>query len=228
MSPKVPRHIQERFDGGPTSAAWCTIGSIPAPPPEVHEGAGNGPLGPGSPRPLEVLRQVLAAPLRPLRVVFDALQRFDTRFLNENGAGSVRHARARRDAAVAEHGLDRVFDGDWCGSAGQLLLRWYEQSAHPGRLVALGAGRIVLAGPVQRVAAREPHQLQILTEFTPDEAVLEDPLLGAHRHDRLRLRFSDGSWLVLVTDGSPSDIHWHLWGKERPPADATGRRRRPG
>ncbi|MEV5275081.1 hypothetical protein [Streptomyces werraensis] len=37
----------------------------------------------------------------------------------------------RMAAAVEQHGVDNVFDGDWNGAAGQFLLRWYSHSDSP-------------------------------------------------------------------------------------------------
>ncbi|MGW0813284.1 hypothetical protein ACWD00_08545 [Streptomyces viridiviolaceus] len=54
---------------------------------------------------------------------------------------------------------------------------------------------------------------------------MEDPLLGIHPSDRLRVVFSDGSWLTVVTDEKPSDIHKYLM--RLPCLGSTGAQRSP-
>ncbi|MET7935963.1 hypothetical protein [Streptomyces sp. NPDC005322] len=116
----------------------------------------------------------------------------------------------RHKGLLREHGLDQTFDGDWHRGAGQLLLRWYSQSSHPSRLVLLDAGRIVLAAPPKRVTVGRDKKIQIVAEIPGDQAVIEDPLLGQVESDKLRVRFTDGSWLVLNVGERPNDIHRYL------------------
>jgi|UniRef100_A0AAU3I0M7 hypothetical protein len=132
-----------------------------------------------------------------------------------DAARSERQAAELRDRAVTEHGLDKTFDGDWNGAAGQLLLRWYGHSSHHQRLVALTEGRTVLAAPPKRVSIRRESLVQVVAEISAEDAVLEDPLLGEHASDRLRVRFADGSWLTLITEERRSELHMHVMRRPR-------------
>ncbi|MBZ4323699.1 hypothetical protein, partial [Streptomyces huiliensis] len=125
--------------------------------------------------------------------------------------------RWHRERAVAEHRLDEVFDGDWNAAAGRLLLRWYGLSPHPHRLVILArSGRVYLAAPLRRVATGRNRKARTLTVLDPSEAVLEDPAGPGLGSDKLRLRFHDGSWIVLTALVGESDLHAYLHGVGRP------------
>ncbi|WP_260474335.1 hypothetical protein [Streptomyces sp. WAC 04229] len=112
--------------------------------------------------------------------------------------------------AIAAQALDQPFDGDWTAAAGQFLLRWYGHSSHPKRLLVLTENRIVLAAPPSRVSIRQTERMVVVAEIPASEAQVEDPLIGAHPSDRLRIRFADGSWLTVITEEERSEIHKHL------------------
>lgn len=42
--------------------------------------------------------------------------------------------------------------------------------------------------------------MEIVAEIYAEHAVLEDPFLGEHQTDKLRIRFDDGSWLMLMAE----------------------------
>ncbi|MFJ6069871.1 hypothetical protein ACIQFU_03345 [Streptomyces sp. NPDC093065] len=123
-------------------------------------------------------------------------------------------ARARDDEerkeAVGAHALDKLFDGDWTAAAGQLLLRWYGHSSHPTRLLVLTPDGITLAAPPKRVSVRQTERMVVVARIPASQARVEDPLLGVHPSDRLRIVFSDGSWLTVITDEARSEVHKHL------------------
>ncbi|MFF5716961.1 hypothetical protein [Streptomyces buecherae] len=207
------QHLSGLIGGGLAAGDWCTIGSLPKPPPEVHAAAGNGPLRPAFVRPLGIAGYVLAAPVWLVVGVAGAVEAlFELVF----GVFTIRKNRRlnreaeQRKAEIAAHGLNEVFDGDWNAAAGQLLLRWYSQSSHPKRLVLIAPGRIVLAGPPKRVTLGALDESDVLYEIPGDQAVIEDPLNGRLDTNKFRIRFSDGSWIVLTVTGKPSDIHAQL------------------
>ncbi|MET9893347.1 hypothetical protein ABZZ47_24650 [Streptomyces sp. NPDC006465] len=165
---------------------------------------------------------VLAAPfmfigllLGVLATGAEALQGLLSTKEERDAARSERRAAELRDRAVIEHGLDKTFDGDWHGAAGQFLLRWYGHSSHHQRLVALTEGRTVLAAPPKRVSIRRESLVQVVAEIPSEDAILEDPLLGEHASDRLRLRFTDGSWLTLITEERRSELHMYVLRRPR-------------
>ncbi|WEV27264.1 hypothetical protein OYE22_20195 [Streptomyces sp. 71268] len=207
------QHLSGLIGGGLAAADWCEIGSLPKPPPDVHAAAGNGPLRPAFVRPLGIAGYVLAAPVWLVVAAWGAIEvLFELVF----GVFTIKKNRRlnreaeQRKAEIAAHGLNEVFDGDWNAAAGQLLLRWYSQSSHPKRLVLIAPGRIVLAGPPKRVTLGALDESDVLYEIPGDQAVIEDPLIGRLETDRFRIRFFDGSWIVLKVTGKPSDIHAQL------------------
>ncbi|MET7936457.1 hypothetical protein [Streptomyces sp. NPDC005322] len=193
----------------PEAADWCRIKKIPKPPKEVHAAAGGGRLKPGVIRPLALLGYIVGAPFLIViggawmileavpEIIFHYL--FYTKKKREQDRRNREDA-ARRKAAIAEHRLDRVFDGDWNAAAGQLLLRWYGHSSHPTRLLLQAPGRTVIAGPPGRVSTGAGKKIQILAEIPRDQAIVEDPLDGMWKTGKLRIRFRDGSWIVVETD----------------------------
>jgi hypothetical protein len=217
LSKSVQQRLLAQLGVEADSAAWCTIGKIPQPPEDVHREAGRGRLRPGLMRPLGMAGVVLAFPFMLLALVLGLL---DTVLGGVQCALSTEEERAkersdatavkRRDAAIVQHRLDHVFDGDWHGAAGQFLLRWYSHSSHHQRFVLLAQGRIVLAAPPRRVSIRREQRMRVVAEISAQEAVLEDPLLGKHESDKLRIRFTDGSWVSLTAEEAPSDIHEYL------------------
>ncbi|PKT73885.1 hypothetical protein CW362_05900 [Streptomyces populi] len=150
-----------------------------------------------------------------LATCVEALQAVLATKEERDASRSERRAAKIRDRAVTEHGLDKTFDGDWNSAAGQLLLRWYGHSSHHQRLVALTEGRIVLASPPKRVSIRRESLVQVVAEIPADSAVLEDPLRNEHASDRLRIRFTDGSWLTLITEERRSELHMHVMRRSR-------------
>ncbi|MGW7241681.1 hypothetical protein [Streptomyces sp. NPDC054804] len=140
------------------------------------------------------------------------------------GASASERARARAKAreakegkaAVRAHGLDQVFDGDWNKAAGQLLLRWYGHSSHHSRVLVLTHDRIVLAAPPKRVSVRQEERLRVVADIPATEAAVEDPLAGLHTSDLLRIRFSDGSWLTVVTEERRGEVHMHVMRRSGP------------
>ncbi|MFB6554469.1 hypothetical protein [Streptomyces sp. NPDC056405] len=112
--------------------------------------------------------------------------------------------------AIAAHALDQLFDGDWTAAAGQFLLRWYGHSSHPKRFLVLTENRIVLAAPPKRVSIRQTERMVVVAEIPTSQAQVECPLIGIHHSDRLRIRFTDGSWLTVITEEPRSEIHMHL------------------
>ncbi|MER0240750.1 hypothetical protein AAHZ94_01645 [Streptomyces sp. HSW2009] len=207
------QHLSGLIGGGLAAAEWCKLGSLPKPPPDVHAAAGNGPLRPAFVRPLGLAGYVLAAPVLLLGAVAGLVEALFEMvfgvFTIKKNRRTNREAEQRK-AEIAAHGLNEVFDGDWNAAAGQLLLRWYGQSSHPKRLVLIAPGRIVLAGPPKRVTLGALDESDILYTIPGDQAVIEDPLNGRLETDKFRIRFSDGSWIVLEVTDKPSGIHARL------------------
>ncbi|WP_202424735.1 hypothetical protein [Streptomyces sp. HUCO-GS316] len=116
----------------------------------------------------------------------------------------------RRDATIAEQGLDRIFDGNWYGNAGQFLLRWYSHSTHHQRLVLATQDEIVLAAPPQRVTVGREKHMKIVARLPTAEATLVDPYSGEFETRMVLLRFRDGSWLRVETEEPRSDLHLYL------------------
>jgi hypothetical protein len=160
---------------------------------------------------------VLVAPLMPFVMLLsllasgeEALKRMLSTKAERERAREQDLEAKRRGRALADQGLDKTFDGDWNGAAGQFLLRWYSHSSHHQRYVMLAEGRILLAAPPKRVTVRREDRMQIVAELPTGTAVLEDPSLGEYESNKLRIRFRDGSWLSLTTEEWRSDLHKHL------------------
>ncbi|WP_030145330.1 hypothetical protein [Streptomyces violaceorubidus] len=197
-------------------AAWCRISKIPEPPSEIRKAAGGAPVRPAFIRPLGMLGVALVAVLWPVGALFALLASLEdmAEWLLSSKVRSRARARAldeeERKKAITAHALDQFFDGDWTATAGQFLLRWYGHSSHPKRLLVLTPDRVVLAAPPKRVSVRQAERMVVVAELPASEARVEDPLLGVHRSDRLRIVFADGSWLTVITDEERSEIHKHL------------------
>jgi hypothetical protein len=160
---------------------------------------------------------VLAVPFMPLLMLLTLLSNMEEAFKRALATkGEKERLRAkdeddrRRDAIIAEQGLDRVFDGNWQGNAGQFLLRWYSHSTHHQRLVLATEDGIVLAAPPQRVTVGREKAMQIVARLPATEAILVDPFSGAYETRMLLLRFRDGSWLRVDTEELRSDLHTYL------------------
>ncbi|MGW1559441.1 hypothetical protein ACWCQ1_23390 [Streptomyces sp. NPDC002144] len=216
MSRSTDRTIRNRLGVTPDAGAWCTIGKIPEPPADVHRAAGAGPLRPAFLRPLGMLGAVLVAPFMPIAMLFsllasgeEALKRSLSTKEERDRARAADDAIRRRDEAITELELDKTCDGDWNGAAAQFLLRWYSHSSHHQRFVFLAEGRILMAAPPKRVSVRREERMRVVAEIPAGEAVLEDPL-PVYESNKLRIRFSDGSWLALTTEEWRSDLHKYL------------------
>lgn len=211
------RVIADRLGIQAEAAEWCTIDKIPQPPADVLRAAGTPPLRPARPRPLGMLGAVLAVPFMPLLMLLTLLS---------NAEEAVKRALStkeekerlrvkdgddrRRDALIAEQGLDRVFDGNWHGLAGQFLLRWYGHSTHHQRLVLATRDGIVLAAPPRRVTVGREKHMQIIARLSATEAALVDPFSGEFETRMVLIRFRDGSWLRVDTEEPRSDLHTYL------------------
>ncbi|WP_224348468.1 hypothetical protein [Streptomyces olivaceus] len=196
---------------------WCTIDKVPQPPTDVLEAAGNPRLRPGRLRPLGMVGAALAVLFTPLALLLTVLS---------NGEDALKRALAtkeekerlrakdeddrRRDAITAERGLDQVFDGNWQGSAGQFLLRWYSHSTHHQRLVVATEDGIVLAAPPQRVTTGREQRMEIVARLSDTKAILLDPFNGEFDTRMVLIRFRDGSWLRLDTEEPRSSLHTYL------------------
>lgn len=171
---------------------WCTIDKVPQPPTDVLEAAGSPRLRPGRLRPLGMVGAALATKEEKERL----------RAKDEDDR--------RRDAITAERGFDQVLDGNWHGSAGRFLLRWYSHSTHHQRLVVATEDGIVLAAPPQRVTTGREKRMQIATRLPTTEAMPADPFNGEFDTRMVLLRFRDGSWLRLDTEEPRSSLHTYL------------------
>ncbi|MEV0257657.1 hypothetical protein AB0H82_25790 [Streptomyces sp. NPDC050732] len=214
------RMITDRLGIRAEAAGWCTIGKIPDPPAEVLRAAGEPPLRPAAMPPLGMLGTALAVPLLPFVTLLSLLDRL-REVLFENNGDENRRARedeARLKILVDKQGLDRVFDGNWSGEAGQFLLRWYSHSSHHQRFVVATENEIVLAAPPRRVSVGREKHMEIVarlpagtdsTSGTDSTAQLVDPFHGEFRSQLLLLKFRDGSWIRLTTEEFRSELHMH-------------------
>ncbi|MFT2018076.1 hypothetical protein ACMA1D_19875 [Streptomyces sp. 796.1] len=206
-------HFTEKLEPHQVVGEWCKLGPIPQPPPEVRAVTGNGRLRPGRMPLGPVLLIALGAPLWVLVLCYvlieGALTLLVAAFRPFRNLRRVRsswqESKAARKAA-AQHDLDRVFDGDWSGEAGQFLLRYYTVSEHPQRLVALAPGVIGFLGTPERVMFGKGKEMQVLQVLTADQAVVEKPPAEVRPTGKFRIRFADGTWVVLQAV-TPSDIH---------------------
>ncbi|MFD5516097.1 hypothetical protein [Streptomyces sp. NPDC127066] len=221
MSRSSDRTARNRLGVVPDSGSWCAIGRIPQPPADVHQAAGAGPLRPAFLRPLGILGAVLVAPLMPIAMLFsllasgeEALKRLLSTKEERDRGRADDLATGRRDKAIVEQGLDDTFDGDWDKAAGQFLLRWYGHSSHHQRFVMLAEGRIVFAAPPKRVSVRREDRMRVVAEIPAGTAVIEDPL-PEYDNRKLRVHFTDGSWLMLTTEEQRSELHMYLMRRTR-------------
>jgi hypothetical protein len=216
LSRSTDRTTRNRLGVTPDAGAWCTIGKIPEPPADVHRAAGGGRLRPAFLRPLGMVGAVLVAPLMPIAMLFsllasgeEALKRLLSTKEERERARAEDVDAERRDKAIVEQRLDQTFDGDWNKAAGQFLLHWYSHSSHHQRFVLLTEGRIVLAAPPKRVSVRREDRMRVVAEIPVGEATIEDPL-PSYDNRKLRIRFTDGSWLILTTEEQRSELHMYL------------------
>jgi hypothetical protein len=196
---------------------WCTIGKIPQPPADVLQAAGNPRLRPARMPPLGMLGAALGGPFIPLIMFFELLAKAEEAVMRSLAPkGEKERLRAkredekrRRDTIVAQRSLDKVFDGNWRGDAGQFLLRWYTHSTHHQRLLLATPDGIVLAAPPQRVSTGREKHMQVVARLSADEATLVDPFSGEFETRMLLIRFRDGSWLRVDTEELRSELHMY-------------------
>ncbi|MFD3673070.1 hypothetical protein [Streptomyces sp. NPDC058672] len=199
------------------AGAWCVIDKIPKPPEGVLQAAGSPRLRPGWVRPLGLIGMTLGVLLLPLIGLLallssgeEAVQRWLASKEEKERLRTKKQDEKRRDAIIAERGLDRLFDGNWQDAAGQFLLRWYSHSTHHQRLVLATEEGIALAAPPRRVTVRREKRMEIVARLSTEEAVLVDPFNGEFETGMLLLRFRDGSWLRVEAEETPSDLHRYL------------------
>ncbi|MGW1800436.1 hypothetical protein ACWCQN_31955 [Streptomyces sp. NPDC001984] len=218
MTPRgKQRAIADRLGLHAEAAEWCTIGKIPQPPADVLQAADTPRLRPARLRPLGMLGAVLAVPFMPLLMLLSLLSDVEEAVMRALATKDEKERLRvkdeddrRRDATIAEQGLDRVFDGNWHGSAGQFLLRWYSHSTHHQRLVLATQDGIVLAAPPQRVTVGREKHMRIVARLPATEATLVDPFFGEFETRMVLIRFRDGSWLRVDTVEPRSDLHTYL------------------
>ncbi|MFI7350589.1 hypothetical protein ACIBSR_30610 [Streptomyces sp. NPDC049936] len=211
------RAAAERLGVHAEAGEWCTIDKIPQPPADVLQSAGRPLLRPGRLRPLGLVGAGFAALFTPLVIVLSLLSDAGEALMRALSPKSERERlRAkdaddrRRDALIAERGLDGVFDGNWDGDAGRYLLGWYGQSTHPERLVLAVDDGIVLAAPPRRVSVGKEKHMRVVARLSASEAVLVDPFNGEFDTRIVLIRFRDRSWLRLGTVEPRSALHRHL------------------
>lgn len=196
---------------------WCTIGKVPQPPADVLQAAGNPRLRPARMPPLGMLGAALGGPFIPVIVLFELLAKMEEAVMRsldpkdekERLRAKREDEKRRRDATIAQQGLDKIFDGDWHGDAGQFLLRWYTHSTHHQRLLLVTQEGIVLAAPPQRVSVGREKHMQVVARLSADEATLVDPFSGEFETRMLLIRFRDGSWLRVDTEELRSELHMY-------------------
>ncbi|MEV5757606.1 hypothetical protein AB0L61_12670 [Streptomyces tendae] len=211
------RVIANRLGVHAEACEWCTIDKVPQPPTDVLETAGNPRLRPGRLRPLGMVGAALAMVFTPLLMLLtllseaeEALKRALATKEEKERLRAKDEDDRRRDAITAERGFDQVFDGNWHGSAGRFLLRWYSHSTHHQRLVVVTDDGIVLAAPPQRVTTGREKRMEIVARLPTAEAVLVDPFNGEFDTRMVLIRFRDGSWLRLDTEEPRSSLHTYL------------------
>ncbi|NHI07938.1 hypothetical protein STPH2_3302 [Streptomyces sp. KO7888] len=211
------RVMADRLGVHAEACEWCTIDKVPQPPTDVLEAAGSPRLRPGRLRPLGMVGAALAVLFTPLVMLLtllsnaeEALKRALATKEEKERLRAKDEDDRRRDAITAERGFDQVFDGNWHGSAGRFLLRWYSHSTHHQRLVVATEDGIVLAAPPQRVTTGREKRMQIVTRLPTTEAMPADPFNGEFDTRMVLLRFRDGSWLRLDTEEPRSSLHTYL------------------
>ncbi|GGQ20443.1 hypothetical protein GCM10010266_49510 [Streptomyces griseomycini] len=212
------RAATERLGIHAEAGGWCTIDKIPHPPADVLQAADNPRLRPARMRPLGMLGAALGAPFILVITFFEFLAKaeeavmrsLDTRDEKERLRVKKEDEKRRRDAITAQQGIDKVFDGNWHGDAGQFLLRWYGHSTHHQRLLLATTEGIALAAPPRRVSAGREKHLQIVARLSAAEATLADPFSGEFKTRMLLIRFQDGSWLRVDTEEFRSDLHMYV------------------
>ncbi|MEU8827727.1 hypothetical protein [Streptomyces sp. NPDC048636] len=210
LRPYELQRIQRKLDSPASWGTWCRIGRIPRPPAEVHRAAGGGRLRPGWIRPHVLFGYLLVSPLVLLGLAIplvlaaigaavEAVHQAFSATEREKARRAKRGSEERAEGSAAQlsaHRLDETFDGDWNGRAGQLVLRWYGMSRYPRRLLLRTDSQLVIAGPRGRVSTGTLRKSRVLERIPLTEVAIETPL--PERAELNRLRFQDGSWLVVT------------------------------
>ncbi|WFB05723.1 hypothetical protein LRS74_00840 [Streptomyces sp. LX-29] len=196
---RVRGQAQALVGFGSNAIGWCELwGEIPRPPEEILAGRERRRLRRRFrpvPKVLFACGAVLLAPLL-LLAILDGIPASRKAWREDKWRAQ---ARKRREATIAELGLDRTFDGDWNGTAGQLLLNWYHQAPDPERLLALhpSSRRLsLLAAPSWFWFKGRARKLQIVADFPGGQAGCEVATVD-ETHPYFRIRFPDGSWLGM-------------------------------
>lgn len=199
------------------AAEWCTIDKIPQPPAEVLRAMRPSPAAAGETSPSGHGRRGARTAFRAARhAVVPSGRRGGSAEAGPRDEVREERLRAkdaadrRRDALIAERGLDQVFDGNWHGDAGRFLLGWYSRSAHPERLVVAVEDGIVLAAPPKRVSVGKEKHMRVVARLSGSEAVLVDPFNGEFDTRIVLVRFRDRSWLRLGTVEPRGALHKYL------------------
>lgn len=216
-SRRKQRPITDRLGIRAEAGEWCWIEKIPQPPADVLQAAGNPRLRPARLPPLGMVGAVLGAPFVPLVMLLSLLSDAEEAVMRSLGSKEEKERwqakkadDKRRDATVVRQGLDKVFDGNWHGAAGQFLLAWYGHSTHHQRLLLATDEGIVLAAPPKRVSVGREKHMQIVARIPANEASLVDPFFGEFETRMLLIRFRDGSWLRVDTEELRSDLHMYV------------------
>lgn len=212
------RVVTDRLGIKAEAGVWCTIDKIPHPPADVLQAAGNPRLRPARLRPLGMVGVALGAPFIPIIMFFELLAKIEEAVMRSLDAKDEKERlrakrddeKRRRDTTIAQQGLDKVFDGNWHGNAGQFLLRWYSHSTHHQRMLLATQEGIVLAAPPRRVSVGREKHMQIVARLPASEATLVDPFSGEFETSILLIRFRDGSWLRVDTEELRSDLHMYV------------------
>ncbi|MEF9905624.1 hypothetical protein [Streptomyces sp. P9-A2] len=138
------------------------------------------------------------------------MRTLDTRDEKKRFRAKMEDEKRRRDATIAQQCLDKPFDGNWHGNAGQFLLRWYSHSPHHQRLLLATRDGIVLAAPPRRVSVGREKHMQVVARLPAPEATLVDPFFGEFETRMLLIRFQDGSWLRVDTEEPRSALHMYV------------------
>ncbi|MBR8643168.1 hypothetical protein KEF29_37175 [Streptomyces tuirus] len=216
------RVVTDRLGIHAEAGEWCTIDKIPQPPADVLEDADNPRLRPARMPLLGMVGAVLGAPFIPVITFLELLAKIESAVMRSLDTKEEKERwrakkedEKRRDATITQQGLDKVFDGNWHGNAGQFLLRWYSHSTHHQRMLLATQEEIVLAAPPQRVSVGREKHMQIVARIPASEATLVDPFSGEFETRTLLIRFRDGSWLRVETEELRSDLHMHVLRQSR-------------
>ncbi|MEU2728582.1 hypothetical protein ABZ650_12775 [Streptomyces griseoviridis] len=198
---KVRRRAEKILGAEPAALVWCSLPrAIPKPPKEVHRAAGKGPLRKRR-HWLFYVGAVVFCFVGAVVLLLDLLESLFDRMLGIKEPDERRTSSGDaepRPSSSGRAGGGGVFDGDWNLTAGQWLLRWYSQAPSQRRLVLLDGDRVrVAASPRRRLMETRATDFRIIATFTPGEARIEADAAQRRALASFRIRFADGSWLVL-------------------------------